>query len=261
MPELPEVESATRVLRAAIHGRVIVRAEALHASTRRVLPEDDAARLAGRRVVDVRRLGKHQALTLDDGSTLHAHFRMTGDWHVGRSDAPPPAHARVVLDLDDGTRVTLVDPRALGGVRWHAPGLAPEPALGPDALDDAFDGAALRDALRTRRAAIKPALLDQRVVAGVGNIYAAEALWRARIDPRVSAASLGAARAGRLVDGIKAVLHDALAAPGRYQDGEALQRLAVYGREGEPCPRCGSTVRRIVQAGRSTYFCGGCQRR
>ena len=166
----------------------------------------------------------------------------------------------MTLDLDDGTRVSLVDPRALGGVTWHAPGLAPAPRLGPDALDDAFGGVALRAALRTRRAAIKPALLDQRVVAGVGNIYAAEALWRARIDPRAVASSLGPARAARLVDAIKAVLRDALDAPGRYQDGEALERLAVYGREGEPCARCGAPVRRIVQAGRSTYFCARCQR-
>ena len=261
MPELPEVETATRVLRAAALGRVIERAETLHASARRVLPDADAARLAGRRVVNVRRLGKHQALTLDDGSTLHAHFRMTGDWHVGpTADAPPP-HARVTLDLDDGMRVTLVDPRALGGVSWHAPGQAPVPQLGPDALDEAFDAAALRRALRTRRAAIKPALLDQRVVAGVGNIYAAEALWRARIDPRVVAPSLGPMRAARLVAAIRDVMHDALGMPGRYQDGEALHRLAVYGRQDEPCVRCGAPVRRIVQAGRSTYFCTGCQRR
>ena len=261
MPELPEVETATRVLRAAALGRVIERAETLHASARRVLPDVDAARLAGRRVVDVRRLGKHQALTLDDGSTLHAHFRMTGDWHVGPTADSPPPHARVTFDLDDGMRVTLVDPRALGGVSWHAPGQAPVPQLGPDALDEAFDAASLRSALRTRRTAIKPALLDQRVVAGVGNIYAAEALWRARIDPRVAALSLGPVRAARLVDAIRDVMHDALGTPGRHREGEALARLAVYGREGEPCLRCGAPVRRIVQAGRSTYFCAACQRR
>jgi formamidopyrimidine-DNA glycosylase len=157
--------------------------------------------------------------------------------------------------------VSLVDPRALGGVSWHAPGQAPVPRLGPDALDESFDATSLRAALRSRRAAIKPALLDQRVVAGVGNIYAAEALWRAQIDPRVVAASLGAVRAARLVDAIRGVLRDALGTPGRYQDGEALERLAVYGREGRPCLRCGAAVRRIVQAGRSTYFCAGCQRR
>jgi len=261
MPELPEVEAAVRVLRAAAVGRTIREVLTRHAAARRALPDDAAAALAGRRIVAVTRLGKHQAMALDDGSTLHAHFRMTGDWDVGPVDAPLPPHARVVLALDDGTRVVLVDPRALGSISWHAPGQAPAPRLGPDALDDAFDAPALRAALRTRRAAIKPALLDQRVVAGVGNIYAAEALWLARIDPRVPAASLGPARAQRLVAAIKAVMREALDAPGRYQDGEAVERLHVYGREGEPCTRCGAAIRRIVQAGRSTYFCGSCQRR
>lgn len=261
MPELPEVESAVRVLRAAVVGRTIRRLQALHAAARRALPDEVAARLAGRRIVAVARLGKHQVLTLDDGSTLHAHFRMTGDWEVGAADAPLPPHARVVLELDDGTRVALVDPRALGGISWHASGHAPTPRLGPDALDDAFDAAALRAALRGRRTAIKAALLDQRVVAGVGNIYAAEALWWARIDPRVAAATIGPARAARLVAAIRAVMHEALAAPGRYQDGEALGRLHVYDREGAPCARCGAAIRRIVQSGRSTYFCAGCQRR
>ncbi|MGZ8377918.1 MAG: bifunctional DNA-formamidopyrimidine glycosylase/DNA-(apurinic or apyrimidinic site) lyase [Gemmatirosa sp.] len=261
MPELPEVETASRVLRAAAVGRTIRAARALHPSALRALPDDVAAALAGRRIDAVVRCGKHQALTLDDGSTLHAHFRMTGDWHVGRSDAALPAHARVVLDLDDGARVCLVDARALGSITWHAAGTAPVPRLGPDALEDAFDAAALRSALRSRRTAIKPALLDQRVVAGVGNIYAAEALWRAQIDPRVAAASLGPARAARLVDAIKGVMHDALDAPGRYQDDQAVERLHVYGREGVACTRCGARIRRIVQAGRSTYLCGGCQRR
>jgi formamidopyrimidine-DNA glycosylase len=261
MPELPEVEAAVRVLRAAVVGRVIRAARALHASARRALPDDVADALAGRRVLAVRRLGKHQAIDLDDGSTLHAHFRMTGDWDVGRDGAPLPPHARVVLALDDGARVALVDPRALGSVSWYAPGAAPRPRLGPDALGDAFDHGALRAALRTRRAAIKPALLDQAVVAGVGNIYASEALWRAGVDPRAPAASLGPARAARLVDAVRGVLRDALDAPGRHQEGEAVERLRVYGREGEPCARCGAPVRRVVQAGRSTYFCARCQRR
>ncbi|MDF1504022.1 bifunctional DNA-formamidopyrimidine glycosylase/DNA-(apurinic or apyrimidinic site) lyase [Roseisolibacter sp. H3M3-2] len=261
MPELPEVEAAARRLRAAAVGRVIRAARTFHDAARRALPDRDAAQLAGRRVVGVRRLGKHQAIDLDDGSTLHAHFRMTGDWDVGRDDAPLPPHARVALSLDDGTRVALAGARVLDGVRGHAPGAAPEPRLGPDALDPARDGAALRAALRGRRAAVKPALLDQRVVAGGGNIYASEALWRAGIDPRTPAASLGPARVGRLADAVRAVLHDALDAPGRYQDGEALERLRVYDREGEPCVRCGAPVRRTVQAGRSTYYCARCQKR
>lgn len=261
MPELPEVETAMRVLRAASVGRVIRDVRALHTSTVRALPADDAARLIGRRILAVDRVGKHQTLALDDGSAVHAHFRMTGDWHVGRVGDPLPAHARVVLDLDDGTRVALVDPRALGGLRWHAADALPVLRMGPDALAEEFDGAALRAALRGRRIAIKPALLDQRIVAGVGNIYAAEACWVATLDPRVVAGALGTVRCTRLVAAIRQVLRDALDDPGRYQDGESRERLHVYGREGEPCTRCGAPVRRLVQAGRSTYFCGGCQRR
>lgn len=260
MPELPEVESATRRLRDAMVGRVVQRVETLHASTRRALPDDAAARVAGRAVRAVERVGKHQWIRLDDGSALHAHFRMAGDWAMSTADAPPPAHARALLLLDDGVRVALVDPRALATLQWRGADVAP-PALGPDALDPAWDADALGRALHGRRLAIKPALLDQRIVAGVGNIYAAEALWRARLDPRVSAAALGPGRRARVVEGVRTVLRDALDAPGRYQDGEALERLAVYGRAGEPCARCGARVRRIVQAGRSTYFCPGCQGR
>ena len=261
MPELPEVEAAARRLRPCIVGRRVVGVRTLHPSTTRALPPEAAARVAGRRVTDVVRRGKHQLLRLDDGAVVHAHFRMAGDWHVGPTTDPPPPHARAALDLDDGSTVTLVDGRALGALVWHPSLDAALPALGPDATEPAFDAAHLRAALRGRRGPIKPALLDQRLVAGVGNIYAAEALWEARVDPRAAASALGAVRAARVVDGVRLVLARALDDPGRYQDAEALDRLRVYGREGAPCLRCGGAVRRIVQAGRSTYFCGGCQRR
>ena len=159
--------------------------------------------------------------------------------------------------------VEVVEPAtldALATVVWRPAGGA-DPALAPDATDPEFDADALATKLRGRRAAITAALLDQRVVAGVGNIYAAEALWRARIDPRVPAARLGPARRARLVDAVRDTMADALADAGRYQDGEALARLAVYDREGQPCRRCEAPVRRITQAGRSTYFCAACQRR
>jgi formamidopyrimidine-DNA glycosylase len=260
MPELPEVETAIRRLRPAVVGRRLIAVTTHHPVARRALPDDVAPRLVGRQIAGVERLGKHQHLALDDGSRLHAHFRMNGDWHIAPAAAGTPAHTRVALALDDGTLVSLVDPRALATIVWRSAD-APAPALGPDATDPAFDAAALGGALRGRRAAIKPALLDQRVVAGVGNIYAAEALWRARIDPRVPARRLGPARLARLVDAVRATLADALADAGRYQDGEALARLAVYDREGAPCRRCGAVVRRVVQAGRSTFFCGACQRR
>jgi formamidopyrimidine-DNA glycosylase len=261
MPELPEVEAAARRLRPVVTGRTLHAVRTLHATTRRALPDERAAALVGRRVDGVLRRGKHQLLLLDDGSVLHAHFRMNGDWHVAPTGEPLPPHARASLDLDDGTSVVLVDSRALGTLAWHATADGALPALGPDATDPAFDAAALGRALAGRRGPVKPLLLDQRVVAGVGNIYAAEALWRARIHPATPARGLGPQRLARLVDGIRGAIADALADPGRYQDGEAVARLQVYDREGAPCPRCGAPIRRAVQAGRSTYFCAGCQRR
>lgn len=260
MPELPEVETAVRRLRPAIVGRRLRAVRTHHPTAARALPDAVAASLAGRCVTAVERVGKHQLLVLDDGSVLHAHFRMNGDWHVVAAGDALPKYARVTFELDDGVVVALVDSRALATVVWRPAG-TPGPAVGVDATDPRFDAAALGEALRGRRLAIKPALLDQRVVAGVGNIYASEALWRAGVDPRVPAARLGPVRRARLVTAIRATLADALADSGRYQDGEALERLAVYDRAGAPCRRCAAPVRRVVQAGRSTYFCAVCQRR
>lgn len=260
MPELPEVEHAVRRLRPAVVGRRVAAVTARHATARRALPDDTAATLLGRQITAVERRGKHQFLLLDDGRALHAHFRMNGDWKVTPAAAEPPRHTRITVALDDAMAVHLVDARALATITVRASG-HDDPSLGPDATDPSFDESALAAGLRGRRAAIKPTLLDQRVVAGVGNIYAAEALWRAAIDPRVPAAKLGPARRGRLVDAVRATMADALADAGRYQDGDALDRLAVYDREGQPCRRCAAPIRRIVQAGRSTYFCGACQRR
>lgn len=261
MPELPEVEVATRVLRAATVGRTIARVHRWHDATRRSLPDVDAARVVGRRVAAVERHGKHQVLALDDGTALHAHFRMNGDWHVGSIDAAPERFARAALDLDDGSRISLVDSRALATLSRHDDSAAALPPLGPDPTDASFDAAVLRAALRARRGPIKPVLLDQRVVAGVGNIYAAEALWRARISPRVAANTVSPARLARLAAAMRDVLQEAIAAPGRYSTGEARVAMHVYGREGEPCTRCNATIRRIVQAGRSTYYCPRCQAR
>jgi formamidopyrimidine-DNA glycosylase len=258
VPEQPEVEHAVRRLRAALVGRRLRQATPLHPALARRLPADDAASLAGRTVVAVERRGKHQLLHLDDGRALHVHFRMAGDWVLDHDDAPLPPHARLVLACDDGTRVVLADPRALATAVLLASDAA-LPALGPEAADPALTPAVLRAALSHRRGPIKPVLLDQRVVAGVGNIYAAEALWRARISPRAVAATLSAARVARLLDGIRDALAAGARAATRYRAGD--DALAVYGREGEPCARCGAPIRRVVQAGRATYFCPRCQRR
>ena len=260
MPELPEVEYASRVLRKAVVGRTVSGVRVLHSAQRRQLPPRAVARLRGARITDVERRGKHQLLALSSGDTLVVHFRMTGDWLVDDETAPVSKFARVVLVLDDGTRVSLVDPRALSTVTLHRNGSATLPVLGPDAADPSVSVETFGETLSRRRVAIKVALLDQRVLAGVGNIYAAEALWVARIDPRAVASSLTRARQARLLEAIRAVLAKAQGLAGRYRDDEG-DRFEVYDREGQACSRCGTLIRRIVQAGRSTYYCPHCQRR
>ena len=187
---------------------------------------------------------------------------MTGDWAFGSEADAAPAYERVRFTCTDGTRVSLVDSRALSVMRLHAPGAFQLPRLGPEPLTDAFTATGLRDAIAQRRGPIKPVLLDQKIVAGIGNIYAAEALWEARIHPESLADKLSLTRLTRLVDAVRVVL---LRAQGeRYHvtaPADAPYEFNVYDREGERCMRDDGVVRRIVQAGRSTYFCAACQRR
>lgn len=260
MPELPEVEAASRILRRATVGKTIVSLRLLHATLRARTPPRTLRSLADHRIERVERRGKHQLMILDDDRIVHAHFRMAGDWHVGPASEPLHKFARAALTLSNGTRVSLIDPRALSTVRIVAAGELAIPSLGPDPSDPAFDGAFLKRMLSTRRGPIKPALLDQRIAAGVGNIYSAEALWIARIDPRAPSSSLGAVRLQRLADSIRQALDDGAANATRYADSDP-DRFSVYGRDGEPCERCGARIRRISQAGRSTYYCPRCQRR
>ena len=260
MPELPEVENAMRRLRAAVEGKTIDAVRALHPALKRQLSPAKARRLRQRRIVRVERRGKHQLLHLDDGSALHAHFRMNGDWIMSTTAEPPHKFTRALIELTDGTRIELNDSRALSALTYHADGENALPALGIEANDEALDAEYLSKALRARRGPVKPALMDQKVIAGLGNIYAAEALWRAKISPRAIASSISKARLARLVEAIRGVLSDENRPPGRYTDTENRHRFAVYDREGVPCPRCGTLIKRIVQAGRSTYFCPKCQR-
>jgi len=260
MPELPEVEYAARRLRRALRGRTIVHLRAHHPSQRRTLGAAVVRRVAGKTVRAVERRGKSQLVLLSDGATLVVHFRMNGDWDFGRSGTALAAHARVSFDLDDGKRVSLVDSRALCTVRWYAPDAPPVFKLGPEPEDPALVPSALRAALQRKRGPIKPALLDQSVVAGVGNIYAAEACWHARISPRAPANKLSLPRVARLLDGLRSALADGHTNAARYHKGVREVPFNVYDREGEPCNRCGRMIRRITQAGRSTYFCAGCQR-
>jgi formamidopyrimidine-DNA glycosylase len=263
MPELPEVEYAAGIARRALVGRVITHVHVLHRSQRRGLPASTIRRLTGDRVERIERRGKYQLLRLTSGRTLVVHFRMTGDWVVLLPDDAVPAAVRVVLTGDDGVRLALHDSRALSTVVLVEPDAALLTELGPDATDPAFSAAWLRERLARRRGPIKVALLDQGVVAGVGNIYAAEALWYARIDPRTPASALGPVRLTRLVTGVRRALRKALDDPLRYYGEDGVSdavRFNVYDREGAPCRRCRKAIKRIVQGARSTYFCPFCQR-
>ncbi|MDQ6925032.1 MAG: formamidopyrimidine-DNA glycosylase [Candidatus Eremiobacteraeota bacterium] len=250
-----------RRLRPAVIGRTIRGVRTLHRVVGRTLPPEDASLLAGRQIVAVERWAKYQLLQLDDGSALEAHFRMAGDWAFGpTSTSHTLRHARAAIDLDDDSTVTLTDGRGFATLRRIPPG-TPPPTRAPDALDAEFDAAYLARVLAGRRQAIKPTLLDQALIGGIGNIYASEALWQVRIDPRTPASRVGPRRVARLALAIGETLTAAIAHPGRYAEGEATDRLAVYDREGEPCLRCGRAILRVVQSGRSTYYCPGCQRR
>ncbi|MEO6446405.1 MAG: bifunctional DNA-formamidopyrimidine glycosylase/DNA-(apurinic or apyrimidinic site) lyase [Gemmatimonadaceae bacterium] len=263
MPELPEVEFAARLARDAIVGRVIGHARVLHPAQRRALPDAVAATLRGDVVQDVIRRGKYQRFLLQSGRSLLIHFRMTGDWSIGRAAEPPPAHARFVLEFIDGTRLALDDTRALSTVSLFAAGIDPLPALGPEATSDEFDALWLYAKLRLRRGPIKPVLLDQALVAGIGNIYASEALWYAKVDPRRAANRLTRPALAAVAAGVKRALQKALDHPERYYGAGGISdrvRFNVYDREGRPCRRCGADIRRIVQAARSTFYCPECQK-
>lgn len=263
MPELPEVEHAAARLRAAAEGRTIARVLVRHPSQARTLDRAACRALAGRRITGVARRAKVQLVHVDDGQVVEVHFRMTGDWDIGRIVDDPPAHERVRFEFTDGCRVSLVDGRALSVLRLHAAGALVLSAYGPEPFDEqAFTAEALHRALGRRRGPIKPALLDQALVAGIGNIYAAEACWEAAIHPATPAQRLSRPRVARLVEAIRTVLQRAQGE--RYHASAAVDAppaFAVYDRAGAPCPRGdGGTVRRIVQGGRSTYYCARCQR-
>ena len=256
MPELPEVEAALKVLRARARGRTIVRMRVLHPALRRRLKPTQLRALVGARIARVERRGKHQLLHLDDGRIVHAHFRMNGDWMLAETGVELPRFARAVLDFDDGSSLVFVDSRALGTIDVHPADVELDLGLGPDAADPEWTAEQLGAALAPRRGPIKPALLDQRLVAGLGNIYAAESLWRARIDPFAPCNSLGRAQISALREAIDAVIVRATGS--RYTDDDTVT-LDVYDREGLPCRRCGTPIERAVQTGRSTYYCPSCQ--
>lgn len=283
MPELPEVETVRRGLTPVMEGQVIARATVNRPDLRWPFPPDMAARLTGQRVTALRRRSKYILADLTSGESLLIHLGMSGRMLVsgdplGRfvHDHPAPEkHDHVVLDMEGGARITFNDPRRFGAMDL-LPTMTAEAhpllaRLGPEPLGNAFNEPYLVAALKRRNTPIKSALLDQRIVAGLGNIYVCEALFRARISPLRRAGALSGKRAAALVPIIRAVLADAITAGGsslrdfRQADGELgyfQHSFDVYGREGEPCRSagCKGQIARVTQAGRSSFYCPQCQR-
>ena len=270
MPELPEVETTVRGLRKVLEGRGLTSVTPRRADLRRAIPQDLGQRLTGARVVGLHRRAKYGLIDTDRGDTLVFHLGMSGRWRIDPAEIGK--HDHLLIETDDGHRLSLNDPRRFGSLDLMATSdLATWPALaaiGPEPLGGDVTGAWLKARFAGRTAAVKLLLLDQRIVAGLGNIYVCEALFRARIDPRKAAGRVSRPKLEALADAIPAVLDDAIAAGGSSlrdfaaPDGELgyfSKTFDVYGREGRPC-RCGGTVRRIVQGGRSTFYCPACQR-
>lgn len=261
MPELPEVETIRRGLDARLSGVALGRVEVGPLRLRKV-SERRLEGLAGKQVLRVTRHAKRLVWHLDDG-VLETHLGMTGKWLFESPTAPVRPHTHVRVDLG-GERLVYVDPRRFGWLSWQA---QPSPTQGLDALDPAFTPEALAGLLAASRAPAKAFLMDQTQIAGLGNIYACEALWRAGISPRRRACDVR--RPTELHAAIQGVLADALAVGGTTfndyvdalgQKGGFLFQVGVFRREGEACPKCGRRIRRLVQAGRSTFCCLFCQR-
>ena len=264
MPELPEVETVRTYLEPVLTGRRFERVE-IH-DPRLVRPHEPAAvaaELEGERVASVERRGKYLIVRFESGLALLVHLRMTGGF-----PKEPAAHERAVLTLDDGTRVSYRDVRRFGTWELHDEAAAEAHLagrLGPEPLGPGFTKAFLRGRLAGRTAPVKAAILDQRVVAGLGNIYADESLWRARLHPRRPAGELTAGEVGRLHRGIRDALARGIATEGAdlgdgvYASGSMQDEFRVYGRGGEPCDRCGTAIAKTRVGGRGTWFCPRCQ--
>jgi len=291
MPELPEVETVRRGLEPVLVGNAFVRVEQRRPDLRFPLPKDFGMRLSGRTVEALDRRAKYLLARLDDGEVLVMHLGMTGRFSidangaqpgkVARAQKPAPKHEHIVFHLGDGTAIRYSDVRRFGLMDLVRAESLEEHALfkglGVEPLSEAFTPEWLAARLKGKATSIKAALIDQKLIAGIGNIYACEALYRAGISPVRLAGTL-ATKSGKptkkieaLVAAIKAVLEDAIRAGGSslrdYAQadgslGRFQHRFKTYGREGKPCPRkgCGGTVRRIVQGGRSTFYCPTCQR-
>jgi len=292
MPELPEVETVRRGLEPAMDGERFVKVEVRRGDLRWPLPKDFGKRLQGKTVRGIGRRAKYLLADLSSGDVLVMHLGMSGSFHVFREKdkhlgryyherAKHAAHDHVVFHMSSGAIVTFNDPRRFGSMKLVARDKIDAErllkGLGPEPLGNEFDAVMLARACQGKKTSLKAALLDQRVVAGLGNIYVCEALHRAHLSPKRMASTLAARnggpheRAELLVESVKAVLHAAIKDGGsslrdhRQTDGDLgmfQHNFRVYDREGEPCrtPGCGGTVKRIVQNGRSTFYCPVCQK-
>src|SRR5476649_1354511 len=287
MPELPEVETVRRGLAPAMEGARFAKVEVRHRGLRWPIAKDFEKRITGTAVEGLGRRAKYLLADLSSGDVLVMHLGMSGSFRVDdgkiaqyhHEKSKSVAHDHVVFHMSNGANVTFNDPRRFGSMKLVPRAkLDSEPllrGLGPEPLGNEFDAAMLATACTAKKTSLKAALSDQRVVAGLGNIYVCEALFRARLSPKRLASTIADrngkpnARAVALVDAIKAVLQDAIAAGGsslrdhRRTDGalgDFQHNFRVYDREGEPCPDCKGKIKRIVQTGRSTFYCSSCQK-
>jgi formamidopyrimidine-DNA glycosylase len=285
MPELPEVETVRRGLAPAMEGKRIIRAETRRPDLRFPFPPNFGARVSGARLIALGRRAKYLIGELSTGEALIMHLGMTGRFTItekkkkGRpgefhhETGGDPTHDHVVFELEGGTTVTFNDPRRFGSMDlWPLGELDSYPSLeglGPEPISNAFSGAYLREAFKGKKAPVKAALLDQRMVAGLGNIYVSEALFRSGINPEKLAGAIRPDRLERLAEEVRKVIDEAIVAGGSSisdfantsgELGYFQHRFQVYDREGEPCVVCARPVKRIVQSGRSTFYCGKCQR-
>jgi len=275
MPELPEVQTVVSTLQRSVRGLRIAAAKLLRSDVLEPAGFGLEAALVGRGIAEVQRRGKKIVIELDDGNRVAIHLGMSGRLTVEKPEEPVKKHTHFILELVEKSggksgakQVRFVDPRRFGGIFWLGTETAADENLGPEPLT--LKPAQLARGLAKTSRAIKTALLDQKLIAGIGNIYADEALFAAGIDPRVPANKLGGEQIAKLNRGIKRVLRRAINHRGstlrdyRDADGEPgnYQKLhLVYGREGEACAVCGEPIQRIVLGGRSTHFCGRCQKR
>jgi len=288
MPELPEVETVRRGLAPIMEGKRFAKVEVRRGDLRWPLPKGFAQKLNGKTVQGLGRRAKYLLADLSSGDVLLMHLGMSGSFRVGKDSAPgtyyherskSTAHDHIVFHMSNGATVTFNDPRRFGSMKLVSRArLEDEPllrSLGPEPLGNEFDATMLAKACAGKKTSLKAALSDQRVVAGLGNIYVCEALFRARLSPKRIASTIADRngkpneRAKKLVDAIKAVLKDAIEAGGsslrdhRRADGslgDFQHNFQVYDREGEPCPCCKGKIKRIVQGGRSTFYCPSCQK-